>query len=339
MSTVSQRLTEFAAVISCFILLGCSQGVEPVQETPRGVSIERVGNMNDVEEKFTGPKLFLMGSGYPDTVAYDRYLKGVINGESSDVTVVAASLPSGDSSTPECDLLNGLDSVNSCTTFTVVSAAGANSDAVVNAIQQSGTVYFAGGNQCSYMNWRGSRLMDAVSQLFERGGGVGGGSAGLAIQAEWVYDGCTGSVRSMEALENPYDPRISLSPGVFSWPMLPGFITDSHFSERDRLGRLIAFQARIMEEQESLSWFGIGLDDESAVIVDKHGEASVFGGDTYVLNTTRPADTLNQGVPLSIDSVKVYRFTPGERFQLAVPSLSAEADIYRVDDGVLKSEP
>jgi cyanophycinase-like exopeptidase len=94
-----------------------------------------------------------------------------------------------------------------------------------------------------------------------------------------------------------------------------------------------------MEEQEASSWFGIGLDDESAVIVDKHGEASVFGGDTFVVNTIRPADTLNQGLPLTIDSVEVFRFTPGERFQLAAPSLSAEADMHQVDSGVLKSEP
>ena len=178
----------------------------------------------------------------------------------------------------------------------------------------------------------------AVKIVFKNGGGVGGGSAGLAIQGEWVYDGCSGSIRSEEALENPYDSFISLSGGVFSWPFMSGWISDSHFSERDRLGRLITFQARIMEADQAALWLGLGMNDDSAMVVNSSGMATVYGSDSYIVKTTQPAETLKENSPLTIDAVEVYKLPPGSQFQIDNFEPANEPEIYSVEEGVLKIE-
>ena len=319
-------------------LWGCGQEVQTVEELDNEVSIIRIGSDDDVEEDFEGPMLFLMGKGSPDIVAYDNYLSGLLKSGPADIVVLAASFPSGQSSTPECDLLVELNSVNSCTTITVRTEEEANAEVLVDIINRSGAVYFAGGNQCNYMDWRDTALMEAVKSVFNKGGGVGGGSAGLAIQGEWVYDGCTGSIRSDEALENPYDSFMSLSNGVFSWPYMSGWITDSHFSERGRLGRLIAFQARIMEAEQADLWLGLGLDDDSAIVVNSTGMATVYGADSYIVKTTQPAVNLDENSPLTIDSVEVYKLSPGSQFQIDNYEPADEPEIYSVEEGVLKNE-
>ena len=71
-------------------------------------------------------------------------------------------------------------------------------------------VFFAGGDQCRYVSlFKGSALERAVKSVFARHGGVGGTSAGLAIQGSMVYDACQGSVTSAEALADPYHAEIS----------------------------------------------------------------------------------------------------------------------------------
>lgn len=323
-----------------FILtsMGCREGLETADELSGGTSIERIGNVENVNANLEGPMLYLMGKGSPDGDAFGQFLGDLSSEGPVDVAVLAASFASGSSSTPECDVLIELPGVNSCTTITIRSVEEANNPEPAEVVASSDAVYFAGGNQCNYMEWRETALMEAVKSVFNKGGGVGGGSAGLAIQGEWVYDGCTGSIRSEEALENPYDSFMSLSNGVFSWPFMSGWITDSHFSERDRLGRLIAFQARIMEAEQTDTWLGLGLDDDSAIVVNSSGMATVYGADSYIVKTTQPAENLDENSPLKIDSVEVYKVSPGSQFQMDNYEPADEPEIYSVEEGVLKNE-
>jgi cyanophycinase-like exopeptidase len=49
-------------------------------------------------------------------------------------------------------------------------------------------LFFTGGDQAHYVKWKGSPLIASVQRLYDRGGVVGGTSAGLAILGEYVYD-------------------------------------------------------------------------------------------------------------------------------------------------------
>src|SRR4029450_11962431 len=128
------------------------------------------------------------------------------------------SFSTSGSETPECDDIIQLAGVSSCETVTIPQASLANDAGATQAVGHAEIVYFAGGDQCNYVGWKGSAVHQAVKAVVARGRGVGAGSAGLAIQGEHVYDACTGSVSSTEALANPFDRSISFTHDLFLWP-------------------------------------------------------------------------------------------------------------------------
>lgn len=325
-----------SATLLLFILFTFSaacteESITPPPEPESSANIIKAGNEEPVSPDLKGPSIYLMGKGMPALSSYDYFL-GTFANSLVDIVVLAGSSASGSSATPECDLLMELDQVNSCTTATVRSEEEANSVDLVEVIDQSEVIYFAGGNQCVYVNWRDSNLHYAINELIERGGGIGGGSAGLAIQGDMIYDGCSGSVRSEEALSDPYHEYISISEGLFELSSLNNTITDSHFSERDRLGRLISFMARISSEKDRDEYFGIGLDDNTSVVIDNRGNGKVFGGYATRLKTTEKAQHAEEGNPVTIYGVERVVFSPGDTINIYEFN-SDQSDVIDVESG------
>ncbi|MCS6843301.1 MAG: hypothetical protein NZ528_03120 [Caldilineales bacterium] len=150
---------------------------------PDAVTIIGKGNAADVTPTLVGPSFFFQGDGMPSLAAFQDHINQVASAP-LDIVVLAASSPSSGSPTPECDALMGLTNVNSCTTVTLTRASDANNAAAVDAVNKAEIVYFAGGNQCDYVGWKGSSVYNAAKNVVARKGGMGGGSAGLAIQGE-----------------------------------------------------------------------------------------------------------------------------------------------------------
>lgn len=310
----------------------CSEeSITPPPAPESSVNIIISGNEEPVKPDLKGPSIYLMGKGMPALSSFEYFLDTLADSH-VDIVVLAGSSASGSSATPECDLLMELDQVNSCATATVQSQEEANSEELVEIIDQSEIIYFAGGNQCVYVNWRDSNLHYAINQLVERGGGIGGGSAGLAIMGDMIYDGCSGSVRSDEALSDPYHEYISMSEGLFELSSLDNTITDSHFSERDRLGRLISFMARISLEKDRDEYFGIGLDDNASLVIDNSGNGKVFGGYATRLKTTEKAQYAEEGSPVTIYGVERFVSAPGETININEFN-SEEKDVIDVESG------
>ena len=162
----------------------------------------------------------------------------------------------------------------------------AQGDALVRAAHVVGgadAVFFAGGDQANYVRWKNSPLIDAVKAVYARGGAVGGGSAGLAIQGAVVFDSVAADrydveTHTADTVRFPLEGRISFTTGLFDWPALTDTITDTHFVARDRFGRLVVFLARILKDgllPGRAVVYGLGVDQGSAVLVDPDGMATV----------------------------------------------------------------
>jgi cyanophycinase-like exopeptidase len=159
-------------------------------------------------------------------------------------------------------------------------------DTVAPFVDRADAVYFSGGDQAHYVAWKGSALMAAVKRVYARGGVVGGGSAGLAIQGAVVYDSVAGDRRNEEtatgdAVKDPFEARISFTTGLFAWPALTGTITDTHFVARNRFGRTVVFLARILNDRllpRVRTIFALGVDQGSSVVVDPDGMATLLNG-------------------------------------------------------------
>src|SRR5579863_9233616 len=200
-------------------------------------------------------------------------------------------------------------------------------DSVAPVVDRADAVYFAGGDQAHYVAWKGTALMEAVKRVYARGGVVGGGSAGLAIQGAVVYDAVAGDrlnadTHTRDAVANPLEPRISFTTGLFAWPALTDTITDTHFVVRDRFGRTVAFLARILRDRllpDAAAAYALGVDQASAVVVDPDGMATVFNGPggrgAYLVKAT-DAPLLTAGEPLHYTVMVSHLGRNGERFDL-----------------------
>jgi len=96
---------------------------------------------------------------------------------------------------------------------------------------------------------------------------------------------------------------------------LNGMITDSHFVARDRLGRLVAFLARIATDGWSRAPSGIGIDEKTAVLMDADGSGHVIGsGAVYFLRAPGPPEQCAPNTPLTYRDISVYRVKAGGHF-------------------------
>jgi cyanophycinase-like exopeptidase len=203
----------------------------------------------------------------------------------------------------------------------------AQADAAARVVNNADAVYFAGGDQANYVAWKGGALMAAVARVYARGGVVGGGSAGLAIQGAVVYDSVAGDRMNVEthtadAVADPLEKRISFTTGLFAWPALAATITDTHFAVRNRFGRTVAFLARILHDgllPGARTVYALGVDEGSAVVVDPDGMATLLNAKdargAYLVRADS-APILEPGKPLNY-TVEVSHVTrEGERFDL-----------------------
>lgn len=205
--------------------------------------------------------------------------------------------------------IGGFDSVE---TMLVTTRALAEDPYVVSRVENAEVIFLAGGDQWTYVdNWKDTPLEDAIHAAVARGAIIGGTSAGLAVLGQIAFTAEIDTVTSAEALADPYDPFVTLD-GFLTLPMLTGVITDSHFGARDRMGRLIAFHARTITDALATSPVGIGVDEETALVIDASGAGSVLGiGNVYRVGSFALPAHCVAGDPL-VHSVEVHRLGPGD---------------------------
>ncbi len=180
-----------------------------------------------------------------------------------------------------------IEGANSILTLVINNQTSANSDFVRDKIRGAEALFISGGDQTEYYDlWNGTEVEYAIEYLAnEKGVPIGGTSAGLAILGEFAYIPQSSGITSSEALYDPYDPYMeSIKSDFLQLPGLENIITDSHFSERDRLGRTITFMARIITDGIVSNYQdvkGIAVDEFTAVAIEANGDASVLGNENY----------------------------------------------------------
>jgi len=278
------------------------------------------GNAADVKpRKLRGPAYHLQGGG-TDVAAAFQWLIDKVRGCEGDcatkLDLVVLRSSGGDSYNDYLFKMKGVDSVE---TLVIKDRADSDSAAVRDTVREAEVVFFAGGDQCNYVKYfKGTEVERGVESVHARGGGVGGTSAGLAIMGDVAYDACSGgSARSAQSLANPYDADVSFTEDFFDWPPLRGIITDTHFVERDRMGRLLAFIARQLADGKHKTFTGLAVERETTVVADGRGSARVLGkGPVYVVLGDHAPEVCTPGSPLTYSNYKVWKIPSGAAFDL-----------------------
>jgi cyanophycinase len=298
------------------------------------------GNGGDVAPALFGPA-HDFGGGGTDVDAALQWIIDQVRGCttcSTKVDVVILRSSGADGYNSYIYAMNGVDSVE---TLVITSARDSNTTAVETTVRNAEVVFFAGGDQCNYVQYfKGTRVEAAVESVYARGGGVGGTSAGEAIQGEFTYDACNrGSVTSSQALLDPFHRYVSFTYDFFNWANMGDVITDSHFVVRDRMGRTMSFVARQIRDGRTTSALGMGVNEATSVVVDKNGLATVLGdGPVYFVLGDHVPEVCEAGVPLTYSNFKIWKVNSNGTFDLRSRPTTGYY-LISVNNGQLSADP
>ncbi|WP_414753564.1 cyanophycinase [Anabaena sp. CCY 9910] len=275
------------------------------------------GNTVEVLPALAGPVLNLGGGG-PDVEAAIQWMINQVRGTAKVNVVVLRTYGGNDYN----HLIYRMSGVNSVQTLVISNRQDANRDDIVQKVLNAGVVFFAGGDQCQYIrSWKNTKLEKAVASVYRRGGAVGGTSAGAMIMSDFIYDACAceDPIETKDALEDPYQ-NITFTYNFFQWSHLQGTIIDTHFDSRKRMGRIMAFIARQIQDGVSRSALGIAISEETSVVVDKYGKAKVLGRNAaYFVLGDHPPEICKPRTPLTYSDYKIWRVPCGDTFDLNNP--------------------
>lgn len=236
------------------------------------------------------------------------------------------------------ELCPQMDSVE---TIIIGNVNGANATYVSDQIRNAEALWIAGGDQSTYVAlWRGTAVDSGVNFLLNsKQAPVGGTSAGLAVLSQFIYTGERGSVTSTQALADPFHRYVTLDRDLFQSSLGANKLYDSHFVTRDRLGRSLVFLARIVNNGWATQPRGIGVDEETALLVLPNGATTMVGnGAAYFLQAPGPAQVIADGVPLTYLNIAVYKVPQGGTFNFSTwTGTGGTAYTLNVNNGVVTS--
>ena len=205
----------------------------------------------------------------------------------------------------------------SATNLIIPSSASANDTNTAKAILACDGIFLRGGDQWQYISlWKGTLAETALRQVFQRGGVIGGTSAGMAVLSKVIFDARLTSVDPRDALRDPLSAGISFTEDFLGF--VPGVLGDTHFFERGRLGRLLAMLC-VYREAKGRWVTGVGVDYSTALAIDTSGEAQVMGAGTVtvVRATAGTTYSIAPGSPLAISNLRMDMLTSGYQIDLS----------------------
>ena len=281
-------------------------------------------------------RLVLMGGGREEDRAARQFVEASFAG---DIVVLRTS---GSLTSYPNYFIGALASITPATVITIRTSnpqAGAD-PAVLCRVGRAEAVWLAGGDQWDYLGLWPPTLHDSLAAVARRDATVGGTSAGAASLGEGAFDARHGTVSSPEALADPLRLEVSLAYPAFAQPELEGVLVDSHFMERQREGRLLAFLARFLADHGSGPVVGVGLDEGVALTLefDEYRVTSRGEGAAWLYEVAGPAE-LAPGAPLTLKGIRRVRLPEGSvgRWPLA---FDGRADVVemRVEAGAVVAE-
>lgn len=217
-------------------------------------------------------------------------------------------------------------------TMIISTRSQANDSSIYKKLIFAKGIFMHGGDQWPYIEtWKGTLVEEALHYVFEKGGALGGTSAGLAVLGEIVFDAQNGSAYPDDTAYNPYDSDIHFTDDFLD--VLPGVLTDSHFHSRIRIGRLVPMMARRIQDYGDENIMGIGIADASALTVDPDKIAKAWGrGSVTILYKSEDSYIdCRRNVPLTFTNINFDQLIPGAVYNLTTREL--------VDPGPYLNEP
>jgi len=262
--------------ITCFLLIVLASPVsgETIVGPPRGA-------------------LVVAGGGGPgkDNIIPRRFLE-LAGGSDAEIVIIPTASESDDynSRTRRARLLREAGATH-ITILHTRDRTIADSDEFLRPLRTARGVWFGGGRQWRLADaYLGTRAQAAINDVLNRGGVVGGTSAGATIQGSYLV---RGAVEGNEVMMSPgHEQGLGL---------LRGVAIDQHVIQRKRVGDMTA----VVEKYPDL--LGLGIDEKTAIVVQGDQFEVIGDSDVVVTDPSRPR----------VDGDDPWYFLkPGDRFDL-----------------------
>lgn len=186
-----------------------------------------------------------------------------------------------------------------------------NSEANLQCLRGATGIFITGGAQARLVSLLcGTLAMECIRMRNAEGVVVAGTSAGASIVASHVMVGGTG-LAGDSASAAARKGMVELAAG---FGLLQDLIIDQHFSQRGRMGRLLSVFAA------NPGLLSIGLDEDTAVVIERNGMLEVMGSGMVTIVDGRNAisDYYEReiGEVLTVAESHLFVLGPGRRFDL-----------------------
>ena len=241
-------------------------------------------------QALAGSLVIAGGGPLPDSVI-ESFIK-LAGGPNSRIVLIPTASASADRDTTSLVELWKKRGAGSVSVLHTRSKEKANDPEFIKLLTEATGVWLGGGDQSKITAaYKGTAVEAELHKLLGRRGVIGGTSAGAAVMSRLMIAGGT------------VPPRLGEGLGF-----LPGGVIDQHFLKRKRMDRLLDVLAK------HPGWFGLGIDEETAVIVQ--GRSLTVAGKSQVI----VCQAAGKDRPASTQTLK-----PGERADLVALSRAALA--------------
>jgi cyanophycinase len=144
----------------------------------------------------------------------------------------------------------------------------------LEVLKRAGGVWFGGGRQWRFVDaYEGTKMEPEFRAVLERGGVIGGSSAGASIQGYYM---CRGSpLGNLDIMCEGYERGLGFLPGVG---------IDQHFTQRKRFADMTSFVKTYPQ------LLGIGLDEATAIVVRGHVADVMGAGQAHFYDAKKPVE-------------------------------------------------
>ncbi|MEH6357643.1 MAG: cyanophycinase [Pseudomonadales bacterium] len=227
-------------------------------------------------------------------------------GKEARIVIIPTASQLPDTGDKYVEIFTGIG-VKQAVSLTINDRSEANREDYLEQLDQADGIFITGGSQLRLSTiLGGTKVSQKIRRLNAQGVHVAGTSAGAAIMPEhMIAGGSTGFLPSADS--------VSLAPGL---GLTNALLIDQHFSQRNRLGRLLA----------AISYnpfmIGVGLDEDTAIFISPdHQSFEVVG--SGAVTVVDPIDlsysSMSQATKdeaLSLLDLKMHILSEGCRFDI-----------------------
>lgn len=226
-------------------------------------------------------------------------------GKKARIAIIPTASNLADTGDKYVEIFNDLD-VESAFSLAINERSEAARPDYIEALENATGIFITGGNQLRLSTiLGGTQVAQKIRRLNAEGVHIAGTSAGAAIMPEhMIAGGSTGSIPSADG--------VNLAPGL---GLTNALLIDQHFSQRDRLGRLLT----------AISYnpfmIGVGIDEDTAIFIDADQKFEVVGSGAVTI--IDPIDLsyssmskASKNDSLSLLDLKLHILSKGCRFDI-----------------------